>query len=433
MQINSSRPAASAAAKIEDIEFLRAVAIGLVLIAHQPALLGWHGVDLAEIQKHLVLGSGVDLFLAISGFVICRSFIARSDGHIPSDFRATAFPFWIRRVYRILPAAWFWIAASIFGTVFFNHGGHFGKLSSNLWDGFTAVLQLSNISLAACGAKVLSWCADGGIPNGIYWSLSLEEQFYLLFPVILIFTPRWLLVPFLVVLTVIFILIPKVEWTWYLRFEGLLIGVLLGLASFHPLYARLRPTILERSWFKLIAMIVLLLLVLLVPSPALDLVPFRVGLVSVVCGVWVFIASHGLALPASPVSPFLLWMGSRSYSLYLCHFIAFCTAREIFFLEGREGTSAEANARYLGLGILLLVLYAELSYRLIERPFIRRGALAADGVVRFRVPFSRNSTMACCATTARLRPHRNSGTVRRICAACQVKAAMTWGWWIYRR
>ncbi len=352
--------------RIADIQFLRAVAILLVLVGHQPALVGWHGVALTEFQSYFALGSGVDLFFAISGFVICRSFINHNGGRIPTDFRSAAIPFWIRRAYRILPAAWFWLAASLVATVFLNPYGNFGKFWPNLWDATTAFFQVANFSQWACASKWISWCAEGNVPNGIYWSLSLEEQFYILFPIALVLAGRWPVIVSLVVLAV------SLAYGEIFRFIILLAGVLLGLASFHPLYARLRPSFLERRGLKELVLVVMTLLIVMVPAPAYA-IPFCIHLLAVLCAVWVFIASHGLAMPRTPLTPFFMWVGSRSYALYLGHMMAFCATREIFFLNGNPGTGAEADVRYWVLAALLLLAFAEGTYRFLERPFIKKG------------------------------------------------------------
>jgi peptidoglycan/LPS O-acetylase OafA/YrhL len=375
MEVSVDATASKMRAKINDIEMLRAVAISIVLVAHLPALIGWHGVQITHIQQYLAFGSGVDLFFVISGFVICRSFILHHSGTIPTDFKPAATAFWIRRAFRILPAAWFWIAVSLLGAIALNDHGNFGKLGPDAWDGITAFFYVSNFNLWACYSGVLRWCANGGIPNGIYWTLSLEEQFYLLFPVLMILTPRRMLVPALLTLAVATIFMPMNTFTYWFRCSGLFIGVLLGLASFHPAYARLNPIFLDRPWRKLAASGLLLLAILVVPSPELGL-PFGHGLLALTCGLWVFIASYdrGYVLPKSRVTPLLLWIGSRSYSLYLTHMLAFCSTRELWASLGKASSDASGDVPYLVYGALILWLFAEGSYRYIERPFMRRGA-----------------------------------------------------------
>jgi peptidoglycan/LPS O-acetylase OafA/YrhL len=364
--------------RIEDIEFLRAVAIIFVVTAHLPALVGWYGVDITRFQQYFALGSGVDLFLVISGFVITRSFINHNGGTIPTDFRSSAIPFWTRRAFRILPAAWFWIAASLFATVALNSYGNFGTLLPNLHDGIAGLLQIANIIWWSCDIRWNTLCAEGGIPNGIYWTLSLEEQFYLMFPFVLVFTPRRFLVPLLLIVAAVLLYGQKDELARRLRFDGLLIGVLLGLASFHPIYQRLKPTFLEQPWRRWLALAVFIPVVLIMDSSLLDnIADFQSGMLVLICGLWVFVASHGYAMPRSPLTPLFLWVGSRSYALYLTHIMAYCTTREIWMAAGLTGTGLEANFRYLVLAGTILFLFAEGTHQYIERPMKLRGAVLA--------------------------------------------------------
>src|SRR5207302_1035375 len=172
--------------RIADIEVLRAVAITMVLIAHS-TILGWYSRILGDAGQILSLGAGVDLFFAISGFVIVRSLLP------VGRFSEFAVPFWIKRAFRILPAAWLWLAIGLLATAFFNSSGVFGTLDANARDAVAAFLQVQNIHYGNCIDTTQATCAPGGIPFGLYWSLSLEEQFYLVLPFVF-FLPRHLMI-----------------------------------------------------------------------------------------------------------------------------------------------------------------------------------------------------------------------------------------------
>jgi peptidoglycan/LPS O-acetylase OafA/YrhL len=91
--------------RIDDIEVLRAIAVLMTMIGHFQELLFWGPPYLVQ------LWGGVDLFFCISGFVIARSLIieAPSSGGA-RNFLLFAIPFWIKRVFRIWPAAFTWLA-----------------------------------------------------------------------------------------------------------------------------------------------------------------------------------------------------------------------------------------------------------------------------------------------------------------------------------
>ena len=93
--------------KNNDIEVLRAFAILYTVILHLRVLLPAKSPPLALLDQ-LDLSVGVDLFLVISGFVITGS-VMDSARHPVLARRPLMFAFWIKRVFRLLPAAWTWV------------------------------------------------------------------------------------------------------------------------------------------------------------------------------------------------------------------------------------------------------------------------------------------------------------------------------------
>ena len=111
-----------------------------------------------------------------------------------------------------------------------------------------------------------------------------------------------------------------------------------------------------------------------------DVVSFDTGLIGIVCAVLVFFASYdrNLILPIPILRPVLLWVGSRSFAIYLTHMIAYWVTVEAFY---RAYPGVHFDARFtvpfavVALG--LVVLLSDASYRLIERPLRDRGRVYA--------------------------------------------------------
>ena len=90
-----------------------------------------------------------------------------------------------------------------------------------------------------------------------------------------------------------------------------------------------------------------------------------------------WIASYNLNvfIPVQPLRSFMLWVGSRSYAIYLIHIPAFYVSREIWFrLQSGVVASDELFFPLLLTACALIVLLSELNYRLIETPLRLRGA-----------------------------------------------------------
>ena len=149
-----------------DIDGLRAVAVLLVVFYH---------AGFKFISGGFV---GVDVFFVISGFLI-TSIIQKEI--INSEFKL--FNFYVRRIRRILPS--FYVV--IFFTIFF---GYFLLLPSDY-----TLLAKSFMASSVFIANMYFWKSTGGyfnsntdeLPLLHIWSLSLEEQFYFIWPFVLIF------------------------------------------------------------------------------------------------------------------------------------------------------------------------------------------------------------------------------------------------------
>jgi peptidoglycan/LPS O-acetylase OafA/YrhL len=260
-------------ARIDDIEALRAVAIILTMIGHIAVLIPVP--TFASDTRYFAWSGGVDLFLVISGFVITKSMLR----YIDTDKR------------RLLPAAWFWLAMSLITVAFFNASTAFGKFWPIFYDAIAAVLQLANINVYSCNVLMMQHCAPGGIPNGIYWSLSLEEQFYLLFPFFVCFLPRRLFILAFVAIVLAQLFNDKIGLQWFLKTDGISIGVLIALVGQKGFYGRLEPTFLRSGWVRCLATTVFCLLLAVAASGSVRSIPYTGGMTVIVSGLWVFCAS----------------------------------------------------------------------------------------------------------------------------------------------
>jgi peptidoglycan/LPS O-acetylase OafA/YrhL len=154
-----------------DVEGLRALAIGIVLLAHADVAPGGY--------------VGVDVFFLISGFLITRLLVSERErtGRI-------ALPrFYARRIKRLMPQALTAIVVVAFAArLLLSPLDAFGALD----DVTAAGLYAMNWHLAAASVDYFAaGAADGPLDH--FWSLAVEEQFYIVWPLLLLIVrPRWL-------------------------------------------------------------------------------------------------------------------------------------------------------------------------------------------------------------------------------------------------
>lgn len=376
------RRAARPSARIADIEVLRAFAVLLVLFEHASLnLVFWNSRLLQAVTHYLRGWVGVDLFFAISGFVIARTLLptlARCGNG--EEFLLESVRFWIRRAWRLLPSAWLWLLVPLVLCLVFNRSGVFMGFRAN-FDGLVAgVLDVANFRTGMI---------YGRSPIGAsfpYWSLSLEEQFYLVLPLAAFLFRRHLAVP-LVLMVVLQFAVTRTPMTMCLRTGAISLGVLLALWQTHPSYRLFEPSGLGRSRLKRLAVVgVPLLFMAALGSDDGSIVSFRVGMIAVLAGFLVWLASYdrGYVWQDGPARRVLLWVAARSYALYLIHVPVYLGMHEIWFRMHRHAPASRDTdphgmvaVLYVLLAGAVLLAFADLNYRLFETRLRRRGAVIA--------------------------------------------------------
>ena len=352
-----------------DIDGLRAVAILAVLFAH---------AEIPGFQGGFV---GVDVFFVISGFLITSLVMARIEGGTFS-----LIDFFERRASRLLPALVVMLAVVAgVGAVMLTP-----RELSLLGEDLTATaLFAMNFQGWATGGYFGQEAATRVLLHA--WSLAVEEQFYLLFPAGL--WTAWALLRrlgprrarSLVMLAVAIMIVASlwlqqflVDWpttaAFYLlppRMWELGMGALLALLTAQGLVRPANSTALA----SVVAALGLMMIVWPTATygkatvfPGYTAVPPVVGATLLI---WAGTAASGNPVSRLLSHPAMVGIGLISYSLYLWHWPLLAYAR---LWTGRSLELPEAG------GVLLLsVMLAALSWRLVEQPLRRRGPDARVG------------------------------------------------------
>lgn len=299
-----------------DIQILRAVSVGAVVIFHLwPKLLPGGYI-------------GVDIFFVISGYLISGHIYKQIQKH--NNFSFT--DFYSRRVRRLLPASSLVLLATLLATFFIGPWRMWSSTSSQV---IASALGFQNWLLAY---NSVDYFASTSTPSPVmhYWSLSLEEQFYLFWPLFLLLLwklctrknnqLRYLLISIgCVALASFAISIIQTEVSQSFAYFNTLthiwefcLGAILALAPSSLLKKRFTPK------FDLLAAIMGILIILATAFVfnSQTKFPGYAALLPVIGALLVIVSGRNAdqfkRLPPIVSQP-LNWVGDNSYSIYLWH------------------------------------------------------------------------------------------------------------------
>ena len=326
-------------------------------LGHVPALDGVRGVAiLLVVGRHYKQtipggGLGVDLFFVLSGFLITALLLRERA----TTGRVSLRGFYRRRAFRLLPAL-FTLLAFYVGCA--AAAGHFGADTPDTAyraAGLAATYSL-NVPLAAG--------MDGGSISHL-WSLALEEQFYLLWPLLLLVLIARRTRPHVIVGLLVAAAAAVMTHRWGIadtassrrlwvspdmHADALLLGCAAAVVYTHQLWRR------HLTFAATAALPAAAAVVAVYAREDRSLYGWPLALFMVCSAVVVLAVASDPRSPLARVLSFrpLAAIGIVSYGLYLWHF-------PIFMLLGPNPAA-----------LVLAVLVTILSYRYVERPFLRR-------------------------------------------------------------
>jgi peptidoglycan/LPS O-acetylase OafA/YrhL len=365
---------------IDEIDQLRGIAIILTLFSHLAFMQGTPSkIYLYVINNIAQFWGGVHLFFVVSGYVISRSFMQDFEqDHAPTraDFIQQWMKFYIRRFFRIVPTAITWIVTTLLLSHLFNQNGSFGTLHSILIQALAASLFVYN--------AFTPWIA--GAAFGVFWSLSFEEQFYLVFP---LFSRKPEKLKLIVLAAVILLFThihrPANQHLIMVSFplDAICWGVLIAMAQRNEWLKGWEPIVLENPWARLLNLM-FAVAVIIFSTILLRNFNFGTSVLELSAAWLVFCASFdkGYIRPAGAAGSVIKSLGKVSFSLYCAHMPAFLLTREILMPIGDmyKLSSEVLNWIAAALAAMLCAVFTILSVNLVERPTRRYGRrLAAEG------------------------------------------------------
>ncbi len=365
---------------------------------------------------------GVEVFFVISGYLITLLLISEKER--TAQVHMTSF--WIRRAKRLLPALFTMMIALTIWTALFEQNA-LGKLRGDV---IAAFFYVSNWQQIFTGAGYTA--ANDFAPLRHLWSLAVEEQFYLVWPLVMVALlaggsrriadiSRWLVIA-AVGITVLTALLyhpgpvgtpevtPDAYWnlfgrdiskvdTLYLgtifRASGLLLGAAFAMV-WRPVAVMRGPLRTKGPLLDVVALVgfvglaAMFWFMFLIGPEGANRWLFQGGFLLCAIATLMMIAAvtHRRAYTSRVLSiPVLLWIGTRSYGLYLYHWPIYQIMRDI---AGNKLAFHE-----FVIAMVLTAAITELSYRYIETP-IRKGTLRESWrrISRSPVPGPRNALLA---------------------------------------
>jgi peptidoglycan/LPS O-acetylase OafA/YrhL len=312
--------------------------------------------------------AGVDLFFCLSSYLITELLLREREAFGQVDVRA----FWIRRALRIWPLYYAFIALTIF-------------ILPRFWPAVFAPVD-APVALSFV-LFYINWdCAILGYPfttAALLWSVAIEEQFYLVWPVLLKhIAPRRLWVVFLGLLVLapavrVYLIglelpHPGIYCNTLARLDPIALGGLLALALHGRELTLSRPVRLALVLAGIGGIIGMERLAPVYVSPPPMALTWTYTAIAVCAGLLLVAGLGGPRDSGLLARPAIVYLGRISYGLYVFHHFALRLVGAAVGLN--EPTRMPAMGTvvtwWVG-GFLLTLAFAAVSYRYLERPFLR--------------------------------------------------------------
>jgi peptidoglycan/LPS O-acetylase OafA/YrhL len=336
-----------------------------------PSLDGWRAVAILSVflyhsnLHHAAIFStswawrygyrGVDVFFAISGLLITSRLLEEEH----RSGRISLRHFYLRRAFRILPAALIYLLAiaglAKLGLIYVSKVEWFASLF--FYRNYSSLFHIER-------TLQLPWFTTH------FWSLSIEEHFYFLLPALLVFTRGKIRIATLSVISFCVIAHRYMELThrgWFtiqfhtdVRLDALMIPATFAVLSRSEVYGERFNLFIRKAHLGFVA--AFLLFVWWPENSALQQTAIAFVMPGIILGT--VLKAQSLGTRILEWGP-LRWIGRISYSLYLW--------QQLFFVQRFLEFRPLGRLQAWPLNLVLTFLLATCSYYVVERPLVRLG------------------------------------------------------------
>jgi peptidoglycan/LPS O-acetylase OafA/YrhL len=333
--------------RIPSLDGCRAISILLVILSHLCDTPSFQAFNPYARMIYHFGPFGVKVFFVISGFLITTLLLneERKNGRISIKM------FYIRRAFRIWPVAYTFILV----------------LAILTWKNW---ITLPPHNLLYASTFLINHIQNGSWFTGHFWSLAIEEQFYVVWPLVFLFTARrGRLVSCLLILslapvlrTLSYVYEPGIfaamQQSLLFKGDAIAVGCLLALFAKELEASRMVHRIITLRWFFVIPVLSVIMYMTLKPLPVFYWAAGEsISLLCIAATIWRVIHVRDAAFWLLNTKP-LVTIGVLSYSLYVW--------QQLFL-----NPTSDTVFNRLPVNLLLVCGVAAFSYYFIESPFLR--------------------------------------------------------------
>ena len=311
---------------------------------------------------------GVNVFFVLSGFLITYLLIVERELNNKIDVKS----FWVRRILRIWPLFYLCVCFGFFLFPIIKNA--FGMHSEETANIFYYLTFLNNFDFI-----------EKGVPDasnlGVLWSIAIEEQFYILWPLFLSIIPKkkyWILFVGLLVCSLIF----RFIYTDYVYLEyhslscmsDMVIG---GLGAWLVIYKpNFKKFIVHLKKVHIVIIYSLFVIVYFFRHPLFYEVDFLRVIERIIIGTIILSIILEQCFAEKPIFnlskiPYFTALGRISYGLYCLQFIGILISLQLFKLLKIEDTLVVVIIYQTLISLAATIALSAISFKFFEKPFLR--------------------------------------------------------------